>query len=51
MTEERDNALEVAKLCGEFKVLEDRTETKQAEYRTDIARCAENVSKNAKESA
>ncbi len=47
MTEE-DNALAIAKLegdrRGEIRVLEERMETKQAKYRTDIARLAEQSS-------
>ncbi|MCY4152623.1 MAG: hypothetical protein OXE94_10370 [Aestuariivita sp.] len=45
MMEEHDNALAIAKLegdlRGEIRALEERMETKQAEYRTDIARLAE----------
>ncbi|MCY4288238.1 MAG: hypothetical protein OXC63_06565 [Aestuariivita sp.] len=41
MTEERDNALAIADLKGQITALEERMETKQAEYRTDISRLAE----------
>ncbi len=46
MTEERDNALAIAKLEGELKAIEERMETKQAEYRTDISLLAEKMSEN-----
>ncbi len=50
MTEEHNNALAIAKLegdlRGEIMVLEERMETKQAEYRTDISLLAEKLSEN-----
>ncbi|MCY4288604.1 MAG: hypothetical protein OXC63_08425 [Aestuariivita sp.] len=51
MTEERDNALAIAKLEGEVKALEERMETKQAEYRTDISHLAEKMAERDKEAA
>ncbi|MCY4345417.1 MAG: hypothetical protein OXC17_01300 [Aestuariivita sp.] len=51
MTEERDNALAIAKLEGEVKALEERMETKQAEYRTDISLLAEKMAERDKEAA
>ncbi|MCY4153282.1 MAG: hypothetical protein OXE94_13750 [Aestuariivita sp.] len=51
MTEERDNALAIAKLEGEVRALEERMETKQAEYRTDISHLAEKMAERDKEAA
>ncbi len=58
MTTEHDNALAIAKLVGELKAvraeteaLGERMETKQAEYRTDIARLAEQSALRDKEAA
>ncbi len=58
MTTEHDNALAIAKLVGELKAvraeteaLGERVETKQAEYRTDIARLAEQSALRDKEAA
>ncbi|MCY4153352.1 MAG: hypothetical protein OXE94_14115 [Aestuariivita sp.] len=51
MTEERDNAMAIAKLEGEVKALEERMETKQAEYRTDISHLAEKMAERDKEAA
>ncbi len=46
MTDEHDNALAIAKLKGQITALEERMETKQAEYRTDISLLAEKMSEN-----
>ena len=51
MTEEHDNALAMAELKGEIKALEERMETKQAEYRTDISHLAEKMAERDKEAA
>ncbi|MCY4153239.1 MAG: hypothetical protein OXE94_13535 [Aestuariivita sp.] len=46
MAEERDNGLAIAELKGQIRALEERMETKQAEYRTDISILAEKLSEN-----
>ncbi len=49
MIEEHDNALAMAELKGEIKALEERMETKQAEYRTDISHLAEKMAERDKD--
>ena len=42
---ERDSALTITELKGGLKALQERMNTMQAEYRTDIARLAEDMAK------